>query len=320
MQPGSPSAPLTAFLELLSRQGGVGTTAQAYALGLTGARVRTCIQNGVLQRIAYGVVEATGTPASTEKRLWTGVMLGATRSQDLGPSSGLCGPTAAWLHDLIDEEPEEVHVISTRRISNGVAGYVFHRTSRLPEAEMIRLKGFPATDAARTYIDLAGAQPWRSVSLLRRGLRKAAFTRDEIETRIHREARQGRTGICAAREALAKTDPDAARAKSWLEDHFCDLLIAAGYPRPIRNAKIRGSYGHDWEIDLYYPERRKGFEVSPSHTHSDVIVLNRDRRKENDLRLLGVEIVTVTETTSEAEFHRIARGFLGAPPTPQALF
>lgn len=311
---------LPAFLSLLSRQGGVGTIAQAQRLGVSKSQMRTFVRDGFFKRVAYGIVEVAGSPPSEEKRLWTGLMLASARSPDSSPAAALCGPTAAYLHDLSEEASPEIHVISTRRIDNGHDGYVFHRASRLPESEVVLTRGLPVTDPGRTFIDLAAIHPWRSISFLRRGLRKKLFSHEELLERVEMEARQGRAGITAARDALMKTHPDAAKAKSWLEDHFFDLLVNFGYPPPERNVKVRGSYGFDWEIDLYYRHLRKGIEISPSYTHSDVIILNRDRRKENDLRSLGIDIVTVTEETTDSEFRSVLAALLGPPPRPATIF
>ncbi|MBA2725287.1 MAG: hypothetical protein H0U53_04790, partial [Actinobacteria bacterium] len=103
-----------------------------------------------------------------------------------------------------------------------------------------------------------------------------------------------------------------ARAKSQFEDRIFDRIVAFGYPPPQRNVKVAGSYGFDWEVDLYYPMHRKGIEVSPTGTHG-VESHNKDRRKELDLKVQGVEVVTVTEETGDAELDRALRALLGPP-------
>ncbi|MFP5297712.1 MAG: hypothetical protein ACLGHL_01835 [Actinomycetota bacterium] len=305
---------ISMFFDLLRKQAGVATVHQAYHLGVSRSRLRTLLRTGVLNQIAYGIVEAAGSPDTYEKKMWLGLMYGATRTLENERISAICGPTAAWMFDLIDERPAEIHIISTRRVDPPREGFIFHRTSRLPEAEIVDHKGFPVTDPVRTYLDMAALHPYRAVSLLRRGMRKKVLQHEAVLDRIEVEARQGRSGIAVARDAAMRTHPDAARAKSWLEDHFFDLLVSFGYPPPERNVKVPSSYGHDWEIDLFDRGRRKGIEISHSDIHSDPWVQRKDRRKENDLRIQGIEIATVTEETTDEEFYAIAVSLFGPPP------
>jgi hypothetical protein len=230
-----------------------------------------------------------------------------------GIRAALCGPTAAQIMDLMEpRHDDEIHVLSTRRLDPR-DGFVFHWSSRLPENELTTLDGFPCTDEIRTFIDMCDLEPHRSLSFYRRGLRKKLFIPESVRERINREARQGRGGICAARRALEATFDDAGRARSALEDRYFDLLVGAGYPTPERNVKIRGSFGHDWEVDLYYRRYKAAIEISPVGTHSDPLAVQRDQRKIADLTTLGIRVLPVGSDLSDSDFLRLVRRLLGPP-------
>jgi hypothetical protein len=116
-----------------------------------------------------------------------------------------------------------------------------------------------------------------------------------------------------ARVIVESTDPTAPEAKSGTEDHYFDLLVEMGYPPPERNYKVRGSYGFDWEIDLYYPPTQQGFERSPYDTHMSPEANSRDGHKILDLSAMGLQIITITDGVSDADFCRQARKILGPP-------
>jgi hypothetical protein len=241
-----------------------------------------------------------------------GVLLAANRSGGSEITGAVCGPTAGFLLGLLGRDEPTIHVVSTRRIS-GRKGYRFHLTTRLPARDVVELNGLRVTDPIRTFLDLCDVFPHLSVYMLKRGLRLGLFTRQDVHERIEEESRQGRAGLCAAREALERTDPTAGKARSAREDHYFELLVEMGYPPPERNYKIKGPLGIEWEVDLYYPHRSKGFEISPYDTHMDPVVNTRDGKKVLDLSAAGIQIVTITDGISDAEFKMQARRILGPP-------
>lgn len=300
------------FWGLLRAQHGLALTNQAFALGVTKGRLRAMIADRSLSRVAYGVIAATGAPETPEYLAMFGLLLAGPRRPEQGVRVALCDITAAVRHDLIDPILKEpVHVLSTRRLDER-EGYVFHWSSRLPENEIVLVDNLSTTDAARTFIDLCSSQAHRAFSIFRRGLRRSAFTREEVAERIDRESRQGRGGLQRARFVLELTDPTADKARSGLEDHFFDLLVRAGYPPPERNASVRG-LNQVWEVDLFWRHRSGGLEVSPSWYHGDPWVLTKDHRKLSDLRAAGVDIYTVTELMSDAEVLAGVRQMFGPP-------
>lgn len=298
-----------ALWDLFHRQHGLARLKQALEVS-SKKRIETLIRHGSLIRVEYGILGAAGAPDTPEKEESLGLLVASPRVQLEGVGAALCNLSSALRLDLCDDVPPEIHVMSTRWMPPR-EGFKFHRTSRMPMNEIIVVDGFPITDGPRTFLDVCATDPWRAKTMYRRGLRRKVFTREQIEDRIDNESRQGRTGLSLARAILGSTDPTAPLARSGLEDVFFDRLIALGYPAPLRNFRIRGTFGWEWEIDLYYPQVRKGFEVSPTDTHGRDEMLILDSRKLFDLKSLGIDIVPVTEATTQNEFDRLAQAFLG---------
>lgn len=299
--------------DLFSAQHGVATVRQLLESGLSRKRVETLVKQGILRPECYGIVSVAGAPRTARFEMMFGVLVSGARSPRSPISSAIWGPTAAMEHDLVEPTQCDVHVLTTRR-PNARPNYIFRQTSRLPASEIVVIDSIPFTDPVRTLIDMADLERHRALAIYRRGLRKGKFTESEVDDRVWTESRQGRGGLVAVRRAISSTDPTAARAKSQIEDRIFDQVVAFGYPPPERNVKVPGSYGFDWEIDLYYPKLRKGIEVSPSGTHG-VENHNKDRRKELDLKVNGIDIVTVTEETRGDELRSALRALLG-PRTP----
>jgi hypothetical protein len=270
------------------------------------------VKNGFLVVVCYGIVRATGAPRTSEQDIQVGILLASSRSGD-DPQAAACYMTAAVLHDMLDDRGAPRCILTRRRLEKR-DGYSFHFTSRLPSDELVKVKGLWTTDAARTFLDLCGEEPHLAPWAYRRAVRNGVLERAQIEERIGKEARQGRSGIVLARTILEGTSDTAASAKSGLEDRYHDFLVRAGYPPPQRNVKLPGSYGHPWEVDLYYPQVRRGIEISPYLTHSSPEVHVRDGRKENDLEGQGIRLTRITEDDLTFErFVEQIRPILGPP-------
>ncbi|MGH2753772.1 MAG: type IV toxin-antitoxin system AbiEi family antitoxin domain-containing protein [Actinomycetota bacterium] len=297
---------------LSSSQAGLLTVRQTLAVGLTRHQIAGLVKRGTLRRLGYGILAVCGSPRTRKQDLFLGVLLASNRSGGDEITGAICGPTAGYLWGLLERGGQEIHVVSTRRVRDR-EDYRFHFTTRLPERDVVTLDGVQVTDPIRTFLDLCHARPHAAIYIFKRGLRKKLFTVEEVGARIEEESRQGREGLCVARMVIASTSSTAARAKSAKEDHYFELLVDLGYPPPLRNFKVRGSYGYDWEIDLYYAERHKGFEVSPYDTHMDPLVDTRDSRKGLDLRAMGIEIISIADGITDAEFRRQVRAILGPP-------
>jgi very-short-patch-repair endonuclease len=199
-----------------------------------------------------------------------------------GPDALLSHTTAAWWWGLIEGRPPLIHVSCPRRVgrSNGV---IVHQRSYLDPA---RHRRFPITSVAQTLLDYAAEAQLLDV---RRALAQADYRRLLDPDEVHAVLGQGRNGTATLRAALGRHEPTLARARSWLEVAFVPLCESAGIPLPEINVRVA-----DWTVDALWREERVVVELDGYDNHSTRAQMERDRRKELDLRAAGFLVVRYT--------------------------
>lgn len=255
--------------------------------GLTRGRLRSHVERGSMVMWAPRVYAIAGAPETFETR----AMVGCKRAE---PNSALfCASAAAILGLAKPTEP--IQVATTRRVQR-MEGYRFHRVA-LPPEHVIEVKGLPVTDCPRTLLDACGELYHRRAGrLIDRALRLGLCTLAELSSRCEEEARSGRNGINVMRELLALRDSSIARSRSDLEVEFFEFLDEYGFIRPVRNYLIDSTDGFPWEVDLYWPEQRRGIEVGTAATHGmDVDAYYKDQDKLLQLRSLGHDILVLSD-------------------------
>lgn len=101
--------------------------------------------------------------------------------------------------------------------------------------------------------------------------------------------------------------------RSGVERRFLDLVLAAGLPRPSTNFAVLG-----FELDAYWPEERFAVELDAFETHGTRAAFERDRLRQEDLKLAGIEMTRVTAARLWSEPDRVIEriGRLLAQPRP----
>jgi very-short-patch-repair endonuclease len=74
-----------------------------------------------------------------------------------------------------------------------------------------------------------------------------------------------------------------------LELRFLELVRGAGLPAPAMNYNVAG-----FELDAYWERKRFAVELDVYETHGSHAAFERDRLRQEDLLLLGVEMTRVT--------------------------
>lgn len=199
-----------------------------------------------------------------------------------GPDAVLSHATAAWWWGLISAQPPVIELSAPRRVirSNGVA---VHRRTHL---DATRHRRFPITSIAQTLVDYAATADLLDV---RRALAQADYLRMLDSAAVRAATGQGRKGTAAVRKALGHHQPMLARTRSWLEVVFVPLCEAASIPMPELNARVAG-----WTVDAFWRMERVVVELDGYDNHSTRAQMERDRRKELDLRLAGFLVIRYT--------------------------
>jgi len=84
--------------------------------------------------------------------------------------------------------------------------------------------------------------------------------------------------------------------RSELEREFLALVEGAGLPRPSSAFVVAG-----YELDVYWPDLRFAVELDVYATHGTHESFEEDRRRDENLKLAGVELTRVTGRRLERE-------------------
>ena len=106
---------------------------------------------------------------------------------------------------------------------------------------------------------------------------------------------RGFRGVARLREALVIHRPSAF-TRSDLERRFLELVRRADLPRPAMNFFAEGH-----ELDAYWPAERFAVELDTYDYHGGRVAFERDRLRQEDLKLAGIEITRITGTRLDRE-------------------
>lgn len=94
--------------------------------------------------------------------------------------------------------------------------------------------------------------------------------------------------------------------RSELERQFLASAARMRLPQPVTAFNVAG-----YELDVYWPELRFAVELDVYATHGSHESFEEDRRRDEDLKLAGVELTRVTggrfECETEQVMNRVAR-------------
>jgi hypothetical protein len=198
---------------------------------------------------------------------------------------------------LIPTRPIPVHVTTPvpRKRRDAVR---IHRSETLLDLDRALECGIPVTSVARTALDVAGLIRFRSLRrLLRRAEELEVFDLPDFHSVLARN--KGHRGALPLQRAIAIYEPPRL-TRSELEREFLTLVELAGLPEPVTAFVVAG-----YELDVYWPELRFAVELDVYATHGAHEPFEEDRRRDEDLKLAGIELTRVTGYRFECEPRRV---------------
>jgi very-short-patch-repair endonuclease len=106
---------------------------------------------------------------------------------------------------------------------------------------------------------------------------------------------RGFRGVARLREALL-VHRTPAFTRSGLERRFLDVVRKAELPHPAMNLFVEG-----YELDAYWETERFAVELDTYDYHGGHAAFEDDRRRHEDLKLGGIEMVRITGTRLDRE-------------------
>jgi very-short-patch-repair endonuclease len=210
-----------------------------------------------------------------------------------GPGALLSHYSAGWLLGLIATRPIPVHV--TTPVPRRRRGPIrIHHSRTLLDEDRSLEQGIPTTSVARTALDLAAVLRFRSLRrLIRRSEELEEFDLPDFQSVLARN--RGHRGAAPLQRAIAIYEPPRL-TRSELEREFIALAERRGFPRLVTAFNVAG-----YELDVYWPDLRFAVELDVYATHGTHEPFEEDRRRDEDLKLAGIELTRVTGHRFERE-------------------
>jgi hypothetical protein len=264
--------------ELAKQQYGVISTRQLEEIGYSRGVVSRAARRGQLHRLHQGVYAVGHRHLNDHGRHLAAVLA-------CEPGAMLSHRSAGWLWGLLAGPSGTIHVTApTRRHTRPPLRLHF---ATLAEDDLAICDGIPVTAMARTMLDLAASlsRP-RFDRVLERSEERGLFDLGEVDSVLGRV--RGHAGAGRMRRAIALYRPPAF-TRSQLERRFLELVRDAGLPIPAMNYNLAG-----YELDAYWEAERFVVELDVYETHGTRAAFERDRLRQEDLKLMGIELIRVT--------------------------
>lgn len=262
--------------QLLCDHDGVITLAQAQQAGLNRQAVYRRVRSGHWRRCSPGVY-------FVDDRLFTDRARIRSAVWGYGPHAVASGLAAAWWLEITTYPPETVEV-TVPAVSNPRRRYGIRTRRRdLDPADCVTRHGLRVTAPPLTVVE-AAARRGGGMKIV-----DAALQRHLLELRDLWGAHlrnKGRHGSPAARRLLKAADGG---AHSEAERLLVTLL---------RQARITGWKANQrvgrWEIDVLFRDLKIAIEVDGLAFHTEHEAFHRDRLKQNELALIGYQVLRFT--------------------------
>jgi hypothetical protein len=207
--------------------------------------------------------------------------------------------SAAWLWGIANIDPKPLHVttLTWRRPRPPLR---LHQSVAIATEDRALREGIPVTALPRTLLDLAATVrvEWLE-RMVERSEELELFDLRAVEDLLSRT--RGHSGCNRLQRAIALYKPSSF-TRSSIEKRFLELCIEAGLPQPRTNY-----VEHGFELDCYWPEHRFAVELDLFETHGTRAAFERDRKRQEDLLLVGIGMTRVTGPRLEREPDEVVR-------------
>jgi hypothetical protein len=278
---------------MANRQHGIVSIRQLRGpLGYSESAMEREVASGHLHRLYRGVYAVGHTRISLYGRCLAAVLA-------CGPGALLSHTSAAWLWGISTLEPLPFHVTAPGR-RRSRRPIVLHHARALLGGDRALVEVVPVTSLPRTFLDNAAiVRDGRLERMLERAEELGLLDLGPIDELLARTP--GHPGHGRMRRAVELYRPTSF-TRSGVERRFLALVKEAGLPQP-RTCFVE----HGFELDAYWPEERFAVELDTYETHRTNAAFERDRLRHEDLKLVGIEMIRVTDRRLKNESEDVAQ-------------
>ncbi|MGE2692975.1 DUF559 domain-containing protein [Mycolicibacterium pulveris] len=261
--------------EYLRDQDGVITLDQARAAGLSQYAVQRRLGTGQWQRCARGVYFVADRPFTDGARVRAAVW-------GYGQQAVASGLAAAWWLGLTRFAPDVVDVTMPRSGHGRCHEGSRLRRRDLDPTDIVTVRSLRVTAPALTVLEAAIRRPG-GVKILDRALQKDIELRELWRAQLRNK---GRYGSPAARRLLQAASDG---AHSEAERLLAKMLRGADITGWRTNYPVAG-----YKVDFAFPAAKVAIETDGLAFHSSSDDFHHDRVRQNDLTLLGWQVLRFT--------------------------
>jgi len=275
-----------AIAELAAGQHGVVALGQLVALGLNASTVRNRVAVGRLHRIHRGVYAVGHALLTRDGRIMAAILA-------CGAGAAISHRTAAVKWSLGITMRRWIDVTAGAYTRRHRAGIRLHSAQGLAPRDVIVVDNISTTALARTLLDVAEDATRRE---LERACDRAATQRlldmaavDDVLARAG-----GRRGAPILAAVLAEHRVGSTLTRNELEERFLQIARDTGLPPDAVNRWIPFPDGGGAEADFVYKRQRLIAEVDGRDPHTTRQAFEADRRRDQQLALLGWRVIRFT--------------------------
>jgi len=261
--------------DYLRRHDGVITVAQACEAGLSMRAVERRVTSGQWKRCGRGLYFVNDRPFTDAARIRAAVW-------GYGMRAAASGLTAAWWHGLTQFAPAVAEVTTPRNSHGRRHPGTSVRRRDLAPADVVVVNDLRVTALALTVVE-ASAKRGGGAKLMDNALQR----RTDINTLWRAHLRnKGRTGAPRSRMLLQAAGGG---ARSEAERLLHEILRSANITGWKANYRVGG-----YRVDVGFPATKLALEVDGFAFHSGVNEFHVDRTRQNDIVLLGWQVLRFT--------------------------
>lgn len=276
--------------EIARAQFGLVSIAQLLEIGLSESWARHRAARGKLKKAIKGVYAFPGVQKTYAQRVLAGVLS--------------CAPSVAshfaamWLWEMGDCDSNAVEISTERQHFPKVPGIVIHRSVFFLKEEQVEVSSVPCTTYARTLIDVSARfSLGRLGRMLDSGLRSNKLTLSQLRRCSDGLYPGPGRKLSRIHKLLAERLPGYDPGDSDLEVKVLRWIVEGGIPEPVQQHPVCLD-GHDFRLDLSYPDVKLVVEADGFKFHIDRSAFDHDRLRSNLLVAHGWRILRFTSTST----------------------
>jgi very-short-patch-repair endonuclease len=264
--------------QIARRQGGHITRAQLLAVGLGKRAIEARLEAGWLIQVHTGVYAVGHRPTHPTARARAALLAA-------GPSSALCGGSAAALWRLYQRWPFPLQLISP--LQRRIPGLRMTRCSTLVRSDIRTKDGIRVTSPARTLLDIAPRTPTKSLHRFHNELRMRRLV-DNVQLLDVATRNPRHPGARRLRELAGASEGEPKR--SPLEIDWQNFARRYNLPDHVMNVHVAGG-----RIDVLFTPDRLVVELDGWGKHGTKLAFEEDRDQDSDiLAATGIPTMRIT--------------------------